>query len=271
MKKNIYGALKWLYCAVYALLFLSFYVPGYVLEVSAFEYDYVHHYAFEVASFLGSTVAVCAVYTRAVREGTHPLRDAVGFVLPTLIYNVPYYYLYALAYGYDSVEGSLAGLVVGGIELVIGYGIVIGGYYAMRAVARRAAGRVAILDVPPKRRDDMTPEIRRDYEARVAVLLREQLGDERVMSPSSVIVNATFIASLVRFGYGLAEEIYTTVGYLVDYAGTYRPEELLTMLAGYLALLAELVLATAVSGLVRRLILKREATTNGAGIDDAEE
>jgi hypothetical protein len=271
MKKNIYVRLKWLYCAVYALLFLSFYVPSYVLEVSVFEYDYVHHYIFEVATFLCSTVAVCAVYMRTVRERTNPLRDAVGFVLPTLMYSVPYYYLYALAYGYDSIEGIIAGVLIGGIEWLVGYGLVIGGYYVMRAVARRAAGRIAILDVPVKRRNDMTSEIRRDYEKRVEVLLTEQLEDERVISPTSAIVNATFIASLVRFGYGLAEEIYTTVGYLVEYVGTYRPEELFTMITGYLALLAELVLATAISGLIRRLILKREAAGTDTGSDADEE
>lgn len=263
MRKSIYTRLKWLYCAVYALLFLTFYVPSYVLEVTVFEYDYVHHYIYEIATFLASTVAVGAVYLCSVREGASALREAVGYALPSLIYTVPYYYLYALAYGYDSIEGTLTGVLIGAIEVLICYGLIIGGYCVMRAVSRHTAGKIAILEVPVKRRDTMTPDIRRDYEKRVAELLVEETEDGRVINPSSAIVNSTFIASLVRFGYSLIREVYTTVDYLIEYAGTYRTEEILTMIAGYAVLLAELVLATAVTGLVRRLILKRETEKDG--------
>ena len=261
MKKNIYRTLKLAYLATYFLLFLSFYVPNYVFEVGAFEYDYVNHYLDEAATFVMAVAASVAVYMRVLRSGARLLKEAVGYALPVLLYAVPYYYLYALAYGYDSIEGLLAGLLIGAIQTLITLLVILAGFALLRFNARRCAERVAIVNVPELRRKNMTPEIRRGFEREVRSLMLASSEDERIFSGRSVIVNSIFVAALARFGIGLAEELYNTVTYLVDYAGTYRTDELLTMLLGYAALVVELIVATVAAAAVRKLILVCEVGT----------
>jgi hypothetical protein len=196
---------------------------------------------------------------RTLRSGVRPYGEALGYALPVLIYTVPYYYLYALAYGYDSIEGLVAGLLVGATQLALLYGVILAGFALLKWSAVRSAERVAIINVPELRRKNMTHEIRREFERDVHSSMLSAIEDERIFSTRSVIVNSTFIAALARFGYGLAEELYTTISYLVDYVGTYRADELFTMLIGYAALIAELLIATAAAGAVRRLILRCES------------
>lgn len=231
-KKKIYGMASWLYCIGYLLIFLIFYLPNYVFELPE---SYVGTYlvareiAERIIAFIIPTTAAATVFSAETCEriGKKMLR-VLSLASCAAVYYLPYYYLYMLTFGFDSIESvclsalmTVGDVVLRGAEILLF--IMLADFFACRA-ARRA---------------DMDGMLSDRKAARVSVYENMVGAYFDLSHPATVGILAIAIA---RLTVSVIAELFDTVSYLIEDAGMYGAGEIIYIMLTYIGLLCMMVL-----------------------------
>lgn len=219
------------------LSFLIFYIPnGFFYEDDALIYS-SYFLRYIIDSFIPVFLAFI-IFTNSRNEKLFKtFLSAVLLNLPRLAYTVPYYYLYYMSEGYDSYE-SLIFLSIRSALLVLIFSIEI------LIIARIAA-----------------ITLRRTEKKYYSQYGRG--GNFSFFDLSCPPVVAIFSISISRFAVNLINEIYYTVIYIIDYAGTYRTKEIYLIIIKFLfALLTLFVTHFLIILYAKRVMKSNERRTN---------
>ena len=145
---------------------------------------------------------------------------------PHLFYNIPYYYIYHIAYGYDSIESLLISIPFSILISLLSalYTLVLA--YISKLVFQRCGGKTAL------------------YPERAAYF-----------STSDRVGASIFAFVLIHFALNFISELIEAVTFFIEYADTYRIGELIYILGRFVFILLLMLFAQWLCTLVHNRIL----------------
>ena len=220
-----------------AICYFLFHFNNYLLfdgELSAYAalYDtleYVRYAVSDMIFFLIPTVSAVLLLPQLFNERAYKLYPLAFLLsLSEVFYNIPYYYIYHIAYGYDSIESiSISVPLSLLISLVLAiYSLTLA--YVAKLVFLRRGGKLAA------------------YPARTGYF-----------SLSSGVGLSTFFAVFIHFVICFIRELIDAVTFFIEYADSYRIGELIYILGRFVFILALMLIAHAVCIFVHNKILSR--------------
>ena len=231
--------LRWflIFAAAEILLFTAFYLNNFIFEYTSVieKLEYVRIFADDLIHFAIPCLSATVLFIHYKNGGVRSVYiGSLYLVLSRLFYTVPYYYLYHIYVGYDSVESILASLLVSVLICVVTY---------LWILLLMLIGNVA-LSFKCKKIGASQPSSLCEYE---------------LIDLNSPATFATLAMIFVAFIAELAEEIINTVTYLIDYSGTYRTSEIIYIVFCFVFLIVKLLFTHILSVIVRKIILKLRA------------
>ena len=225
--KSVINRASLIFSAVNLALFLTSFVPIYVLELEEIPqiYAYFSMYSTEIVGWL--LPCVCAVILSTICA-RYDLRTAlvrgIPLTLTNLVYTVPYYYLIGIAYRLDSVESILLSLGVSAAYLLL--------FYAHSALLFLVA-RYLLTRAKP----------------------RDSLSESGMLDLSCPATLSLFAVSAIEFVIRLCIELWQSVSYFIEYAGDYRGDDILYMVIRFIFILGMLFAAHTVCFKSQKAIL----------------
>lgn len=249
LKKSILKCF-WIYLALYFGLFLLFYIPNYVIEDYAYlvgDFEYVRFFLARLYEFtLGASAAV-VLFVILVRNGevTVPVTLAAAsvFALAKIIYSLPYYYLYFLSIGYDSIDGiplytlsALLAVIFEWVKTILFFSV-------CYLVSRRHIKKELISRLPVAKQKKPPEKERAEIKRATDMRLSDELTLGGTFNFDAPVTLGIFLVSVGQFAFALISEITSTVDYLIEFAGNYRTDEIVYMTFCFIFILAELVIS----------------------------
>ena len=246
---RLYGRAFVIFSIMCALSFFIFYFNNYLLfDGELYKYsvhyetlEYVRFAIVEIIDFLLPTLSALLIFPRLLTERAYrAYPSALILCSAHLFHNILYYYLYHLAYGYDSIES---------ISISIPFSVFISALYALYAVALAYAAKLVYV-----RRGG-------DFKA---------LG-ERCFSlmPASPIDYAVLTVVFVQFGIRFVGELVETVIFFIEYADSYRIGELIYILGSFVYILITMLLGALIASLVYNKIIAKRISVDVGGDEKA--
>ena len=252
--KRIFLIFCSVFSAVNLLVFLLFFIPNYVLEESTEIIEYSRIFITKFAEFAIPVVSATLLFGLLIERGTKSaVKGALVLALPRIIYLLPYYYLYHIAFGYDSIESILLSALVTVFGVAITFATILLLLLLARFLASKACMKPIAEKLPPKMQKDMTMETRTQLKKEAEKSMSTLGIPDTALDFSHPITLGIFSASFAGFCLNFLVEFFDTVTYLLDYAGYYRIEEIIYIVVCYLFLLAEFF----VTNWIAHLIWKR--------------
>lgn len=245
--RRIYLNFALIFAAFNLFSFLMFFIPYYVLEVEIESIEYARIFLTKFIEFGLPVMGGALLLASGAKEkfGTK-LLNGLFISLPRLVYLLPYYYLYFIAYGYDSIESiGLSSLVtLFGILVMICHMLVICyvGVLAEQIFYKTKRRKEKSKNISNSQ-DKVSPEA---VDSLNSEMMNEFLSGKNPFIFSTALAIGLFSASMVEFVIALASEIISTVEYLISYAGQYRIEEIIYMTVSYLFILFETLVVYAI-------------------------
>lgn len=271
-RKKLYSALGGIYAGLNFLLLLIFYIPVYVIGVETSDWYDAWYYSLTLVTgffefLMPVPFAVILYFTsRGEKIGVLATR-ALCFALPKIAYTLPYYYLYSLSYGYDSLEGLLISLGVTLGAVIIADLHVILLYFVIGFASRRIAAAKMRATLPHSYEKKPLGLVEAEFQSEIEHDLEGCIKKRGVFDISSPFIGAIFAAAGVEFVYSLATEIASTVSYLVEFAGDYRFDEIIYIVICFILILIELFAAHAVGYLAKIFITEKYKQTEEKEMD----
>lgn len=244
MKENkrfyLFGILG--FCAVNLFSFLIFFIPNYVIEADIGWFEYVRIFINKFAEFALPPIAAALLIKVYFNGGIkNALIGAIYFSLPRIIYLLPYYYLYHIAYGYDSIESiSLSALVtVFGVALMWAHITLL--FLIIRMFAIRSIAKSLATDLPPAVQKSMTVDLKKKLNQQAEKSLCTEINFTGAFDFSIPLTLGIFAATFGEFIINFMRESVDTVTYLINYAGYYRMGEIIYITACFVFLIVELL------------------------------
>jgi hypothetical protein len=192
--------------------FLIYYVPG----LYAYEFEYLAYISDFLCLVIDFMIPAFSAFVLLLSSEGLPrtILSAFKLTLPRLIYTVPYFYLYYIYQGFDSMESlallslrSAVFLLIFTLELLLLY-------YGARLILKLTRRGEAL-----------------DFSKPLPFF------DTATASAFAILM-----ISFIKFILNIISEIVDTVTYLIDYAGEYHADEITYMILRYLFILASLLI-----------------------------
>ncbi len=261
MKENkrlyLWGILG--FCAANLAAFLIFFIPNYVIEGDIGWFEYVRLFLNKFTEFALPPIAACLLMKIYFDNGVKSaLIGAIFFALTRIIYLLPYYYLYHIAYGYDSIESiSLSALVtVFGAALMWAHIAVL--LLIIRMVAIRSTAKSLASDLPPAVQKSMTVDLKKKLNLQAEKVLCTDVHFTNAFDFSMPLTLGIFVATFGEFIINFMREAVDTVMYLVNYAGYYRLGEIIYITGSFVFLVIELLAVHIISYHLFKKIVSNE-------------
>ncbi len=229
---------------LYLLVFISFYILDYLPSVRLLEVsDAVYYTVTTLASLVEYCLPILAAATGFALFAGDLKKSAIASLVlaaPRLFYLLPYYYLYEIAYGNNSLESlGLSSLIT--LVMVIALTIHI---FLLILIMHFVTLFVRARQLAPKHRPGKQNKDERQMLRRQAWQeLSEQIEHKALYDLSVPVTAGIFSAALLDFIYLLVLEVINAVKYLSEYSGSYTLEEIGLMAASFLFILLKLILA----------------------------
>lgn len=240
--KRLYLISALSFCAVNLVSFLIFFIPNYVIEADIGWFEYVRLFFNKFVEFALPPIAACLLMSAYFDGGIKKsLICAIYLALPRIIYLLPYYYLYHIAYGYDSIESiCLSGLVtVFGVALMWAHITVL--FLLARMIAIMAITKSLANDLPPAVQKSIPIDIKKMLNKQAKKAFGEQINFSDAFDFDEPLTLGIFVTVFGEFIVNLIREIADTVVYLVNYAGYYRIDEIIYIMGSFIFLIIELL------------------------------
>lgn len=228
--------------ANFALLML-YYIPYYIVEAENLTEGLVYFFTYAEEIFgwvlITVTASVALVYglTWSFKKN---ILTILLLSLTRLMYTLPYYYLLALDFGFDSLEGLGISLAVSVIDITVFalhiFVLVFIGGFAAAAFKAKSLKRRELLAVKDTLSYGLLPTA--------------------PFALSEPVTVGVFALCFIEFTYKLALEIYNAVSYIIDYAENYRNSEIIYMVFRFIFVLLMLLLTHYISCKIKNLLIK---------------
>ena len=241
--------------ALSLIRFLIFYLPNYVFG-STETWAYVIRFS-EVVFGMVLPLLIAAEAFFTVRGGDIR-RGCVRVTvmsLSTVVYNLPYYYLFSVSLEITSDKSILWGALAAVALVLVGalHSLLL--FLVMRFAARGTVAaavrerlpRVFSGEIPRERLGEWRCELAREVDSR--------LGEGGIFSFDSPAPFAMLCASACQFIYSFGLELYNVIDYLVSYSGAYRSGEILYMIFSLVFILAMLFVCQAAAVGVGKIVM----------------
>ena len=196
--------------------FLSYYVLEYLTSVDAL-LTVSNFIESLIGSFLPVFTAVLIFFSYTFASKKRAFVHAIALTLTRLIYFAPFYYVYYMNSGYDTADSLILLALHSFILLLLLYGESVILFLFMVFIAKKF-----------------------DRENRVPN--EKLLAENSPFDFGKPMTRAIFFASLIRFLVNLAEEIYDTTLFLIEYGDTLKVSEIVYMVISYLFIMATLLI-----------------------------
>lgn len=242
--KRLYLFSTLTFVAANLLAFLIFFIPNYVLEVDIGEFEYVRIFLTKFIEFALPPTAAVLLYLGGSSDGwKRAIVRGVYLALPRVIYLLPYYYLYHIAYGYNSIEsiGLSALVTLFGTALMFGQIILL--YEILRIGARLVIKKSLINDLPSMyNKKNMPKDMKALLDRKAEDSLKEIPEKPGVFDFSAPVTVGIFSAVFTQFLISFIYELVDTIEYLVSFAGYYRVSEIIYISVSFLFILFEMLI-----------------------------
>ncbi len=249
---------------LYLLVFISFYTVKYLPSVNLLKIGDALYYITDTLSSvlnycipLVSTAAAVALAGGKIKAA---LLYSLLFALPRFFYLLPYYYLYEIAYGYDSFESlGLSFLISAALFLLTAAHIFLL-YILVRFVTKKILLKEMKSELPPYKQKSLDKNEPSRMSLEADEKFKEELSSKGIFDLSHPLVAGIFAAAFFDFLLELLSECIDAAVYLTEYAGTYTPDEIILMVFSFIMILAKLLIShTAMIG-VKKITLKATAS-----------
>jgi hypothetical protein len=129
-------------------------------------------------------------------------------------------------------------------------------YLCAYFVTKLGVKKELIERLPPLKQKSLDKKEKTDISRLAEKEIPDALSAPGIFDLSVPVLMGIFCAALLDFIYLLVLECINAVGYLVEYAGTYTPEEILLMGASFLFILFKLILAYLIAIPTKNLALR---------------
>ena len=207
----------------YFLSLLIFYIPNYVMESTPVALTYLHLFFVEFISFITVSLAVVYLYHLYIigKPKYALILSAVALAAAGLIYNLPYYYLFETAVGYDWIESTLSSMLICSFIVILDALKMLLFTLIASKLSYRFSGK-------------------RERSKHSSLILN---GDDKgILTLERPEQKAFFGVSLCIFLYSLILEISDVVSHLTQY-GSFRNSELIYVVSKFVFIVALLVLS----------------------------
>ena len=220
------------FSALSLLLFLTSFIPNYVLELEELPqaYSYFVMYFTELEDWITATVAAVffvVTYTKGGKKVA--LRSAIPLTLAKLFYTIPYYYLLGISYKFDSIESIMLSLIASIFHLLVFY---------LHSVLLFFVAKYVFT-----RREKVAPF---------------RLSEGSVFDLDHSATLSIFAISFAEFVIRLLMEIRQAVSYFIEYVGDYLVSDILYMVFRFIFILAMIFVSHFVCFKVKNLIFNSQ-------------
>ena len=237
------------------IMFLMFFLPNYVIDGEVGNFGYVIDFFGRLVEFCLPVIGgvICFSISSILGVGA-VLCSAAVLSATRILYLLPYYYLYFIAYGYDSIESILLSALVSILGVALEFGLIL----LLCYIARRAAMggiRRGMSEAELRSIGRLTKEEEKALLSdKLAEICRSEIGLKYMFDITSPVKRGIFFAVIGQFGVSLVQEIVSSLKYLISYAGYYRVEEIVYMMICYLFILFEMILAQVLCCIIKEKI-----------------
>ncbi len=267
--RRSFAVLSLLYLAVFASFYIIRYLPSVnLLDVS----DTVYYIVFYITSALEYCLPLLSAATVFALSGfviKNALLYCLILAIPRFFYLLPYYYLYAIAYGNDSIESlSFSFCVTLGLILALAVYIFIL-YIVIYFISRALIIRRLKSELPIYKQKNLTDNDKAELKLRLTEELDSEMPLQKILDISNPVSAAILCAAALEFVYLFIRELIGAVDYLTDYAGTYTGGEIFYMVFSFTFILFKALLSYSVA--VRANTLAHSKTFGYVEEDEEEE
>lgn len=237
--KRLYIGGFLIFSGVELLFFLAFYVSNFIVGNDGITpvWEYIRYFADDLITFLFPPIVAGVMLIGKQFFGFgHVSLFTLPLAASRLFYYVPYYYLYHLFMGFDSVEAILLSLAMSVLFTALTY---------LWIIFMVFIGSVVLTKQCVKCGTDP----------------RFALKNHSITDLGEPIAAATFCVVMISFIADFIQEVINTVSYLLEYVGTYRTSEIIYIVFCFAFLIVKLLAAQTVVTLVRRSIARRRIHT----------
>lgn len=228
---EIYKKIKKRAAISVAVLSLLSFLLLYLRLIYVFESDFTiygsYFLQYILEAFSSLFVGVAILSGRGYEDTKHRILSALKLSLPRLIYLIPYYYLFYISDGFDSIE-ALGLLTLRALLLLAAFVIEALFYYLVASFATKKSGDVWDFFKPAK-----------------------------LFDFSSSVSASIFAVCFTRFIFNVIGEGLDVIAYLIDYEEFYNTTEIFYLLGKLLLAFATLFLShlffMKIRGYLRRL------------------
>ena len=259
--------LFWICCAVYLAVFLLFYTPNYMIpelvtEMSGVGLDL--YFAIKSGVELISNMLcplVCGAFLFLCMGSVgKSLLGGITFTVPSLIYSLPYCYLYALSLGYDSVEATLISFGLCAVGGIVSWAHVIAVYFICRSIARKDADLLLRQNEPTLYRAAKNPNRKANISSRISEMLESDVANAKIFDFHSPVIWAVLLASIAELCLFTAIELVSTVSFMIAVDGLFVESEIITIIGTYLFLFIMMLGGFAASFGIKAHLNKKQIT-----------
>ena len=171
------------------------------------------------------------------------LTGALAIAAAKIIYSLPYYYLYFLSIGYDSIDGIPLYTLSALLAVIFEWAKLLLFFTLIYLTSRRHIMRELILTLPKAHQKKPTEKEKQVLHASADARLAGELTLGGVLNFDAPVTLSIFLASVGQFVYALSVEIKNAVDYLTEFAGNYRTGEIIYMTFCFVFVVAELIIS----------------------------
>ena len=256
--KKLYALAAAAFAALNLLAFVIFFVPNYVLEIDIGELEYVRIFLTKLIEFALPPIAAVLLYVGGSFDGWKcAITRGAGLAMTRVIYLLPYYYLYHIAYGYDSFESIGLSVLVSVFGTALLFGQILLLYEVLRVAERKVIKKALIDDLPPMCKKEMPKDIKDMLDRKAEESLREIPEKPGVFDFSAPVTVGIFSAVFTQFLISFIYEAANTIEYLISFAGYYRLGEIIYITASFLYILLELLIVHVICYALKNKLCKR--------------
>lgn len=256
--KKLYTTAAVAFVAINLIAFLIFFIPNYVLEIDIGEFEYVRIFLTKLIEFALPPIAAVLIYVGGSCEGwERAIKRSAGIASTRAVYLLPYYYLYHIAYGYDSIESIVLSILVSLFGIALLFGQIILLYEALRVTTRKVVKKALIDDLPPMYKKEMPKDIKNMLDKKAEDSLREIPEKPGIFDFSAPVTVGIFSAVFTQFMISFIYELVDTIEYLVSFAGYYRLGEIIYITVSFLYILLELLIVHVVCYALKNKLCKK--------------
>lgn len=216
-------------------VFALYYIFSYVVTAPNDLVVYLIHFVTNAASLLIplSAVAVLLVKRTYVSRSSL-LISAIPFALCKILYLVPYYYMFFIYSGYDSVESLAMGAIWSIPEMLVQYLLTVLAVLGMRKISEFIGKRSG---------NNASPE--------------SLLAERGVLNLDNPTTFSILCISICTFVYLLVVEIINAISYFIEYAGSYRIDEILYIAVSFIYDVLMLLIVHTVMCIIKNAIISK--------------